>query len=389
MNPILISFSGVSLTVDDCIVKDLKYIQNVLKKDVCIVTEDRELRSRCRKNTMDSAHSNRSRKKAAKLNRELKLMSVGHPLGSTSDAKLNRKLGLLESTSFMEFLYSVHDMDFEATKRKPHIDVNPAKLYQNVDVPVASRGMGKSSQNSAEENGLDCSMLYTRNDKVNYILEQLFTKQSEYLRKLQLLNETYVNTTSSRIKMKLTYSINQMKKLHEGSVSTYQRVYGWFQESNTPSGIAEDTELTKLMDDFDICDEGTKLFERLLNNGRAINPIGVNGAEETWERVILAEKFRQELLQLPPFTYQRRLRKRSNALEESGNINAIERSLQTPQEPLNDNESEDEIEYIEASVIDALFPTEISEDKHLFEMNAYIDFVKSMSHLQRFVSPRR
>ena len=134
-------------------------------------------------------------------------------------------------------------------------------------------------------------------------------------------------------------------------MSAYQRVIGWYERCSQ-SDTCEDYR------DFDGYEEGAKLFKRLLSNGRAINPTGVNGSEETWERVILAEKFRQELMQLPPiFQYEHTRFGLNMGFHD-------------------DRDNNDGVNPVELSNVER-------NDTLIFEMNAYIEFVRSMSHLHR------
>jgi hypothetical protein len=315
--PLVVSFSGVSLTVDDCIVKDLQFIQNILKRDVCVITEDQELRSRCRKNTMSSSSAIRSRKKRVKQIEKIKTMRIESGYASVKDISM-KTLSTIDSRGFMEYLYEFL-----------------GKTLQDRKIPTnVSRDMQVIKDDSNKQNS-----------SLNAIKEELLRQQVALQRSLQVLEETLDTTTSRRIEMKLKISCASLQAKLDGLISTYQRLDDW-----------DDSNMDR---EYDIYEEGQRLFRRLAADGKSIQPVGVNGAEETWERVILAEKFRQELIQQQSV--------------ELAAVSKLEISS-TPSRKIEDDDNGDTL----------ALPVTVSENVLVSrnqELQAYIEHVERNSHL--------
>ena len=99
-NSYVIVFSGPILKADDVIARDIPYYQEYLNCSVvAVVTEDVDLKKRCRKNSISSPYNKRKSKKENKKNSNNKVdISI--------DLK-DRKLMTIDSTKFADILLQI------------------------------------------------------------------------------------------------------------------------------------------------------------------------------------------------------------------------------------------------------------------------------------------
>lgn len=234
-------FLGPMKKVDDCIARDISWIQTKLDKDVLVVTEDDELRRRCRKNSITSSQSLRRAKKV-KID----------PISDNNSSQ--RKVTFLDSKSFAQILVSLEVPE--------DIDNSDSVTFEE----------------SAEELKNDTSR--------DFILENLLRKQVELKQDIETMKATISKSPSRKVKSKLEQRITITEKDYEVVCEAYGRVSNWWS----------DTSVQSTSRDYDIFGEGAKMLRYLIRKGRPLVSGRVNGAEETWERVILAEQFRRSLL---------------------------------------------------------------------------------------------
>lgn len=252
---LLVGFSGPRMTVDDVISRDVSFIQDILNCNCLVVTEDNELRKRCRKNSQTSSQTIRKKKKETyKMNNNQ----------SSNIFENQQDLKLINSNAFVDFLQDNYD------KYSLIISTSNITNFEDIDNTNDIRNITNISNNS----------------NLDVILTELIKSRVEINKNLQVVNKTYYDSSSRRLKGKLETKLDFLRKSLLSIDTNYERISSYLNNNDSKSY------------DIDIINNGARLLKRLISNGRGwLSNGNVNGAEETWERVILAEKFRRDVLQ--------------------------------------------------------------------------------------------
>lgn len=287
-----IVFSGNRKSVDDIIARDIHWLQTNLQKDVIVVTEDLQLRKRCRNAVMDSRINKKKDKKK-------QLASADNSVRSM------KTLTIIASPLFIETLYE---------KVEQHVVVN-------------SNSVNDHSSNSSVVRmvNLDEEVLSLMKEEVLFRqqIESLQKQLSTSTRKTRLGVNTRLESITNRLKEIVTKSSTAIQALeldsadvdvtHTNSVHSSVSV----GKSTAESAIADNLFHQSISENtysFNVVKKSRELIQQLVlearygnskniinrNNRRRIsraarNPAKVNSPEETWERIILAECMRYSL----------------------------------------------------------------------------------------------
>ena len=152
-NSYVIVFSGPILKADDVIARDIPYYQEHLNCSVvAVVTEDVDLKKRCRKNSISSPYNKRKSRKENKRNNKVDI---------SIDLK-DRKLMTIDSTKFADILLQI----------SPTMQVLPVPSTTTTTSPTttttdaASNAISDMDKGEKEEEAIDMSTklhIYRRN----------------------------------------------------------------------------------------------------------------------------------------------------------------------------------------------------------------------------------
>ena len=152
-NSFVIVFSGPILKADDVIARDIPYYQEHLNCSVvAVVTEDVDLKKRCRKNSISSPYNKRKSKKENKRNNKVDI---------SIDLK-DRKLMTIDSTKFADILLQISPT--MQVVPVPSTTTTTTTTTSTTNINTASDKGGKEGEK--EEEAIDMSTklhIYRRN----------------------------------------------------------------------------------------------------------------------------------------------------------------------------------------------------------------------------------
>lgn len=259
-----IIFSGPSLKADDVLARDIAYHQIQLNKDVILVTEDAGLKRRCRQGSASSPSSLRKTKKQMK--------KISAPI-----VKNNRKLQTIGSFEFAEFMM---------------------------------RSFVDSKSDETSLNSL------TQNEQMNYrLLESVMQRetslrsQCQYLMRMEArsrerkLSEIYkrdINSVKIKIQEAVSSCRRQLNEMSEFQDLVLQSDEKSYEDNTNAREICEQASVEGTLQtailERELADDSTFLFRscRIASKLASLSRT-VGRAEETWERIVLAENMRRNL----------------------------------------------------------------------------------------------
>lgn len=343
---ISVVFSGPVLKADDVIARDILYCQNALNSSVvAIVTEDVELKKRCRKNSVASASSKR------KLSKESKKKEPA--MEELSFDMKDRKVMTIDSTKFADMLIqcSRHSLQFDTSNRVltqspvPSVSTtDPSILAEDVidaSVDIENKATKNDQSSSSSNSGLEgtnsvelreyrrrLETLIQQESKLRYELQKLQSlvdKQikpsrgdskrktvhksvHERIQDIQLKTDNIVLSTQAYIRSfssnMTTPTISSSSIVNSSSDSSTTSTTA--TATNPIQALSIDTPQanTDILKEYNISQDFYERGSDLILNyfskyrqrqlSRGSHKQGY--MEETWERVILAERMRRQML---------------------------------------------------------------------------------------------
>ena len=262
---LVVAFSGEK-KVDDIIVRDIQYYQsqkgsthsnNEAYKSIIVVTEDRELKKRCRRVSLDN-NKLRAKKMQFKLAKTNQLPGV-----TNSSSRLFIVDSPLYAEMMMEIVKSHEEILIEADTSSVE-SITSSAMNNIVDVDSGTYNSGTSSK------------------PVNIELQSKLVQKEVEIRKK--INNYEAAIGRSQIRKKKIQMNNKLLQLRTqlGSITSLatEKTQKDVDQNNSPPS-ANDTN--------DLLRRGHELIEQIVKNRQE------NRSEETWERVINAEIYRLQL----------------------------------------------------------------------------------------------
>ena len=259
---LVVAFSGEK-KVDDIIVRDIQYYQsqmtastnsNATFKSIIVVTEDRELKKRCRKVSLDN-----NKLKAKKM--QYKQAKINQQDGITNSSN---RLFIVDSPLYAEMMMEIVNNHEEILLTNvTTLDSITSSAMSN----IANVDVGKSADHVTPMN--------------IEMQTKLVQKEVEIRKKISnyeaLLRRSQIRKKKIQLNSKLLQLRAQLSSLT--SLATKQMD----KESEVDSAPSTAS------DEHDMLRRGQELIEQILKNRQE------NRSEETWERVINAEIYRLQL----------------------------------------------------------------------------------------------
>ena len=307
---IAVAFSGRK-KADDVISRDVGWIQSTLRKNIVVITEDLELRQRCKRAVSPTRLSKKKEKK------RLENSIVNDTASNHSNDEPIEPLGLyaVSSPSFVGMLYNNTDDGL-----KPVISPTDTMIdkYSTVSqTPVEpSSSISASPQTSLDLFRQEMSIRQQIENIQRMIVRNSGQKKSrrvvaDFKRKLRMMSARLdrfllVNQAVLSSSSNLNISTNNSSLLHSSSSSNSSSNSSLFMDKNETDTKLKIARETRYQDDgreqeldFELDEEAAdKVQEEVIRRGAALlsrTPMPAH-KEETWQRVILAEEMRRNLI---------------------------------------------------------------------------------------------
>ena len=310
---IAVAFSGRK-KADDVISRDVSWIRNHLQKNIVIITEDLELRQRCKRAVGPTRLSKKKEKNAAiLLNRASSTADNTTTTNSTSNEESILSLYSVSSPSFVGILYNQTEQGL-----RPVIDSAPI-ILPSVQEPIR--------QHDTAASALSTNAVAQRENA--HVLLDLFRQELNLREQVDGLQRLILRNSG---KKKSRRAVADFKRKHRLMTAKLERFYSLNNHTmqslqvrqqlmNATSSSQEEAgpTATAMIEDLDNDDEvegsddatsgsgdammgaffsGDAAEEEMIRRGAALLSRAQMPAhkEETWQRVILAEEMRRDLI---------------------------------------------------------------------------------------------
>jgi predicted RNA-binding protein with PIN domain len=195
-NKLGIIFSGPKLTADDVIVRDVDYFVSHRKVDVTVITQDKELQKRCRKNSVKKIkHFNKKMKRNPELD------------------KVQNKIKFISSTVFADLMMKIFFHNITSHHDTSHLN-GADDLTRSTDVMTYSNLHPDPSYN--EVDNADVIQMRNNLERETNLRESLETLKRSYRSRRQQ-NKRKLHTDNLKVKIEKIQL--EIQKLMEGEAS--------------------------------------------------------------------------------------------------------------------------------------------------------------------------